>query len=42
VRAALTGAVQGPDVPDVAYVLGAQRSLDRIEAGREAAAALRA
>ena len=39
VRAALTGAVQGPDVPDVAYILGRQRSLERIEAGRRAAAA---
>jgi glutamyl-tRNA synthetase len=37
VRAALTDAVQGPDVPDVAYILGRERSLDRIDAGLRAA-----
>ena len=37
VRAVLTGAVQGPDVPDVAYILGPRRSLARIDAGRAVA-----
>ncbi len=42
VRAALTGAVQGPDVPDVAYILGPERSLERLGTGREAAVESRA
>jgi nondiscriminating glutamyl-tRNA synthetase len=37
VRAALTGAAQGPDVPDVAYILGRETTVERLEAGLEAA-----
>ncbi|GAG17244.1 unnamed protein product, partial [marine sediment metagenome] len=33
VRAALTGAVQGPDVPDVAYILGRETTAARLAAG---------
>ena len=33
VRAALTGAVQGPDVPDVAYILGRVTTAERLAAG---------
>ena len=32
VRAALTGAVEGPDVPDVAFVLGRGEALERLRA----------
>lgn len=37
VRAALTGAVQGPDVPDVAYILGRETTAARLAAGLAAA-----
>jgi glutamyl/glutaminyl-tRNA synthetase len=37
VRAALTGAVQGPDVPDVAYILGRETTAGRLAAGLAAA-----
>lgn len=37
VRAALTGAVQGPDVPDVAYILGPETTGKRLAAGMAAA-----
>ena len=30
VRATLTGAVQGPDLPDIAYILGAERTRERL------------
>lgn len=33
-RAALTGALQGPDLPDVAYLLGRERTLRRLERAR--------
>lgn len=33
-RAALTGALQGPDLPDVAYLLGRKRTLRRLETAR--------
>lgn len=33
IRAALTGELQGPELPDVAYLLGPGRTLDRLEAG---------
>lgn len=33
VRAALTGAVQGPDVPDVAHILGRETTAERLAAG---------
>lgn len=35
-RAALTGVLQGPEVPDVAYVLGRERTLRRLAAARPA------
>jgi len=37
VRAALTGAVQGPDLPDVAYILGRETTAARLAAGLTAA-----
>lgn len=40
VRVALTGAVQGPDVPDLAYILGPGRTLERLLAGAAIAAGL--
>lgn len=39
VRATLTGAVQGPDLPDIAYILGAERTLERLRRGIAAAGA---
>jgi len=32
VRAALTGALEGPEVPDLAYMLGRERTLERLRA----------
>lgn len=38
-RAALTGALEGPELPDVAYVLGRKRALDRLQRATGVAAA---
>lgn len=37
-RAALTGALEGPELPDVAYLLGRDRTLRRLEGGLDVAA----
>lgn len=36
VRVALTGSLHGPELPDVAFVLGRSRTLHRLEAARQA------